>query len=703
MTRGLRGGSRWLGAALLAALTLLGPAAAAAPSEPPIRVQSFPPQMVLGVDARARLEIATDRDLELSAFASVGRIVGLQRVSPRSWTATYLPPATRAPQVAILAFRAKDESGPTGFAVVPLFGTNRLEVVAGPRSKVSVRVAGVSLLPVPADRHGKAVVPVRVPPGTRHGWLTAVDRGGRETRTRIDLKVPPFKRVMVLPHEGEVVADGRQEVRLTMVAVDPKGRPAAGLLFNVAPSAGSATPVEDLGGGVYATTFTPAVRTTPGRASVTVWPGDDRASADTLNLSLKPITARRFVRASLQPARLVADGRVTALLSVVLDNGRGIGIPGETLRLEASGGVVTPFEDRGRGRYVASYTPPRLVAVTSTQEVVAQLRISHLPKSGRSSVEPLDLPVQLTVPSETGGPGGGTTGAAASRGVVRALIRTQPDPIRADGKQQGEIQITLRDVAGAPLAQERLVVEVRAGEVAGLIREVQPGLYSVPFRAPRFVTEARTPIPVVVLVTNEARDFLHQTELTVESATAADLAPGGAGPPRWLVGAHAGVALSLGNASGAGPAVGLELGYRLPIFDRNLFASLSFALLFPEGDADLTRAPQPRAFAQQWVMPSMVGFRYRRELTARFDLAVGVEVGIVLADLALGGRLRGQFQRDLLVGIQVPVGLEVRVGPGVIPFEVRFLQSFQQREIPAGGVAGTLRALGFSTGYRVPF
>jgi hypothetical protein len=676
------------------------------------RVRAFPGRLVLGVDAQARLEIRAQRGARLRPFASVGAVADLREVAPGRWTATYTPPPRRAPQVAIVAFR--DEDGDEiGFTALPLFGRQGVRVETRPSAKVSMHVAGVSFPPVRADAQGRATLPIQVPPGVTTALLVAVDAKGHETRTQVDLRPPPFGRILLLPpRRSSVIADGKQRLRYVVIAVDPKGALAKGLPIRAAASLGAVGEVRDLGGGAYQFSYRPPVRGRPGRAVLTVALEGDSASRATHGVALAPVVPRRFARISLQPPKLAADGRARARVLVVLDDGRGLGIPGERLKVEASGGEVGEVEDQGAGRYLATYTAPRLRGVSAGTLVAADLRVSHVARGGRPTVPPAGLQVLLEVPGAPAAVAAKPPERPPERPLVKGPpptlidgrpvvveVRTAPARLRADGRQRGDLLISLRDLAGAAVSGQKLVVEPLAGSVLGQVRERAPGTYSVQYRAPRFIGDRRVPVPVTVVVTSANLDFFHRDEITLTTALLADVAPD-LRKPGFRIGPYAAGTFTFGGAPTIGFTVGLDLAFRLPVFDHNLFVSFFGGAAFGEGTSALVRGSNEQVFFQQRVYSFLAGLHYRREVSQRVALSLGLELGAVLADVELGGRFRGDTQRGVFPALQVPAALEIRVGGGAFPFEVRYLQSLQGHEGEGVGVRGSVQGLLFALGYR---
>ena len=108
-----------------------------------------------------------DRPLRLSV--NVGAFSEPVRIGPGKFKATYVPPPERYPQVALVA--VWKETGPDAridFIKFPLFGTTRVPVVSRNAVEVRAKIGFDSFGPVPADRKGRALIPVTVPPDFLH-------------------------------------------------------------------------------------------------------------------------------------------------------------------------------------------------------------------------------------------------------------------------------------------------------------------------------------------------------------------------------------------------------------------------------------------------------------------------------------------------------------------------------------------------------
>ena len=176
-----------------------------------LHVDAQPATLELGKSsARAMLQVRSPAEPTLSA--SVGTIAGLRQVGPDAWTAEYVAPRERFPQVAIVAAVA---SGEVVWTAIPLWGRGLAEVQTRPGARISVQIGGQSFGPAQADARGIARVPVVVPPGVHE-----VQHRGRH----IALPVPLSPRLHVVLLQPRVRADAIEKVRIFVLATDDEGK-----------------------------------------------------------------------------------------------------------------------------------------------------------------------------------------------------------------------------------------------------------------------------------------------------------------------------------------------------------------------------------------------------------------------------------------------------------------------------------------------
>jgi hypothetical protein len=191
---------------LSVALVVLSGAAVAAVPE----VRATPARVVLGQDKAVALEVQVPEGTgAVRALASSGsfaqQAVEGGALREFQWT----PPDIRYPLSAVLLFWVEVPQGPPEVAVVciPLLGRTTLPVSTDPGAQVVIDIAGAHFGPVKADRRGRALVPVEVPPGVKEAHVLAT-RGELKTDRAVPLEVPNHRPLVALlwpdplPHSG---------------------------------------------------------------------------------------------------------------------------------------------------------------------------------------------------------------------------------------------------------------------------------------------------------------------------------------------------------------------------------------------------------------------------------------------------------------------------------------------------------------------
>jgi len=211
------------------------------------------PVPVLGVEDETELRIVVTGTFAAPlAFPrilfSVGRVEDVVREGPTSFSARYLLPASRFPQVAILvADFSHDSLVLRGSLAVRMRAAASPAFVTDPGARVTVKVGDKEFGPVVAPTDGNVRVPVVVPPGIDFALARSVGRHGKVSEQLVDLKIPRAQRALVVAPE-KLAAGSAAEV--AVLAVDPSGRivdPSTVLLASSGPRPqplGSRTPGE---------------------------------------------------------------------------------------------------------------------------------------------------------------------------------------------------------------------------------------------------------------------------------------------------------------------------------------------------------------------------------------------------------------------------------------------------------------------------
>lgn len=455
-------------------------------------------------------ELPGTEDLPLRLSVNVGSFSEPMRLGPGKYRATYVPPTTRFPQVALVAVWR--ETGPDAridFIKFPLFGTTRVPVASKNAVEVRAKIGFDAFGPVPADRKGRAQIAVTVPPDVRFADVTIKDKVGVSVTKQVPIEVPAYNRLTtaLVPHA--VLADGQSEVRLD-VFYDLGGADVPPDRIQVQASIGRAIFFR-AGKGRYVFKYFPPAGATEKHVdfAVTVR-GDPAARAGArLDLGLPP-PARVVVRPP--PVELAAGSPESSTAGALVMDATGMGLPGQAVQLSANGQPVLPLTYKGNGLYEAPWRAPASYPPGGLVQFQASVAAGGRPISSQANY-------QLQ--------------AAPKPGSLTA--RFSPSPVPADGRTVARMVLDVRDAAGMPLENAQLIPVVSDGTL-GPLEPAGRGLLAATYVAPAALPDRE----VVVKVVDENGGFERVLPVPIRS-----------NPRRFLLGVTAGYALSPGDAAGA--------------------------------------------------------------------------------------------------------------------------------------------------------
>ena len=186
------------------------------------------PSPVLGIEDETELRIVAAGALPSPLpfpriLCSAGRVEDLVREGPTSFSARFLLPSVRFPQVAIVVADFPHESLILrGALAVRLRAAASPAFHTDPGARVTVTVGDKEFGPVVAPADGNVHVPVVVPPGIDFALARSVNRYGKASQQLVDLKIPPATRALIVASE-RLTAGSASEV--AVLAVEPTGRP----------------------------------------------------------------------------------------------------------------------------------------------------------------------------------------------------------------------------------------------------------------------------------------------------------------------------------------------------------------------------------------------------------------------------------------------------------------------------------------------
>jgi hypothetical protein len=323
-----------------------------------ITVLVKPTPLILGRDEKAEVRIRvadaagkpSPAGLRLSASTGVlGRVT---EVAPGEYRATYKPPREKFPQVAlILALSVGD--GAFATHALPLHAAVVVPGEGEPGGQMRILVDGRLFGPVKVDERGRFKLPIVVPPGGRAvGVFT--DAAGNSRQREIDLKLPPFKRVVAaaLPNELPAGAGSRTEILASVV--DARGRPARGPAPSMRAERGTLGSARRRPDGSFVAEYAAPSELGAGTVEVVVGgPG----GADRVRVSLRPGPPSRLIVTPPLDG-LVADGVTPQSISVEVRDAAGNPIDDARLAVSLPHARVAGVRELGGGRYEVLLVPP---------------------------------------------------------------------------------------------------------------------------------------------------------------------------------------------------------------------------------------------------------------------------------------------------------------------------------------------------------
>lgn len=627
------------------------------------------PRIVLGettaveVKLTARRADGTPLDVAPPRLStSTGSVGPPQRQAPGVWTATFTPPAVAFPHVAIL-FATIDTAATSAVGFIPLhlWGKGQTTVRTKPGSRVTVFIGNESFGPVAADEDGAARVPIVVPPGPERAVARSIDAVGNESQKTIDLGVPPFNRLALLPLDDVASADGAGEARLLAFVVDKKGQPLYEARFAARASVGEVDPAPvGLSPGMFKLGYRPG-KAPRGEARVDVSLAGDPGSVASATVRL---LSGRPARARIDAPRtsLGADEPRAVVLDVRLFDPAGNAVPAVAATVDVDVGRIDEIaQSPDGGRKVTWVLPSQLRRPATTPSTTP---------STMSGPGALQQTATLTVRAPSGEVLG-TRELVLLPGRPARLALDPLEPVVADGQRSVEVRLRVSDAAGNPLVPTgaALAVPPEAGEL--LAATVDGTVYRA-----RFVPASR-----------DRQDFVVIQGTLGPLQTKAQVRILPRPRARLLVGLGVVAGTNYGPLVQAGPD--LSLLVRLPGFDGAVHAGLSVSLL---------QSLQAPAGVDHRSFPLLLEGAWRPLLTPEMSFHLGGGVGVVLTDeLAKSG---GVERRTVLPGaaVQAVAGLGWRLGPGFLEVDGRVGSGLTFPEAAVGAPLGAGVVLGYRFG-----
>lgn len=282
--------------ALLSSLVVAGTAFADS-----VSLSLTPAAPVKGRDVTAQLEIKldTERPAPPVLRANVGSIEAVTRVGPGRFSARYVLPTTRFPEVAIIVAFApwphpQSTEGAFGVLRVPIASAVEVPGRAERGAVVTLSIGGVTFGPVTASEQGAFTLPIVVPPGFGVAQSITRDRVGNKRSSSIDLALPPTDQLACVVTPTQVPADGTSKARVLCASSDRYGSPSKGAKVNWKGGRGVLGTARDLGNGVQEWTWTAPADCGTGEERLTAtWKQGSVDSSEEVVVGLTPGAVQR--------------------------------------------------------------------------------------------------------------------------------------------------------------------------------------------------------------------------------------------------------------------------------------------------------------------------------------------------------------------------------------------------------------------------
>jgi hypothetical protein len=181
-----------------------------------VTLSADPGTLTLGKDSSAHIQIRVTgmfgrpmSGARVSLSTNLGAVGDAQQGGDGVLTATFTPPRSRAPAVALIAADAEvDGDHALGWLALPLAGSDSMTLETKPHASVHLRIADRDFGPATANAKGEVQLQVTVPPGVDKATMHVEDALGNTADRQLDLDPPPFARMRVLPVGPAQTASG---------------------------------------------------------------------------------------------------------------------------------------------------------------------------------------------------------------------------------------------------------------------------------------------------------------------------------------------------------------------------------------------------------------------------------------------------------------------------------------------------------------
>ena len=311
------------------------------------------------LEATVQLEVrAPDGSVDVAArppllVASGGTLSPLVAVGPGRFSARWLLPTRRAPEVAVLvAFvpwpHDDAPSGSLGALRVPLATAIELPGHAERAGvEVTARLGGMTFGPVRTGPDGRFQLPVVVPPGASRASGETHDRGGLRQSFPIELGLPEMPRLACVAAPAHRVAGGRVPLRVACAASEADGRPADRAALRARADGIAPRPLVAIGGGLFELSIAPGEPLLGAPRLVVEFPAAGPASSVVLE---RPLAAGLPASLEAAPSEAPAIAGGMAEVTLLARDSSGAPVEGARVRLADPPGVEGRTDRTGHVR-----------------------------------------------------------------------------------------------------------------------------------------------------------------------------------------------------------------------------------------------------------------------------------------------------------------------------------------------------------------
>jgi hypothetical protein len=340
---------------MIAIASLVLVLAQAEPEPPTVNLTLGSTNLVLGIDQETELRVQVNQDVDDAEtpriLTSAGHVDDLARTGVRSWVGRYVLPAERFPQAAILvAELPSDPRRLRGMLVVPLRAAASPSFRTDPGASVTLRIGEKEFGPQKAPKDGMVRIAVVVPPGITFGLARSINEYGESTEQTVDLKIPPFRRLLVAA-PATVQAGAPQQI--AVYGVDGSGLPLDSGQMVAFPSTGKAQPLGGRPGEARFLVWAPPLVSAPLHLQVAV--RNDRDTTQSIDIPVVPGPPAHLAMRPDRPRLAVGAGTMQVFLSAQDQFGNATDAAQASVLADGAPVATHPTDD---GRVVAVVPAP---------------------------------------------------------------------------------------------------------------------------------------------------------------------------------------------------------------------------------------------------------------------------------------------------------------------------------------------------------